>query len=153
MKKSLLDAEARAALVERIGQIQPDAPRQWGKMNAAQCLCHLADAFRMALGTLKVADRSSFLSRTLIKTVVLSGMPVPKGKAQTAPEIDQLIDGTKPTTFEADRKLLLDELQAFLATSENYPFVPHAFFGPLSRNQWGKLLWAHIDHHLMQFGA
>src|SRR5215216_4412997 len=144
MKKSLLDSEARAALVVRIGQLQLDAPRQWGKMNAAQCLCHLADSIRMALGTLKVADRSSFLSRTLIKTVVLSGMPVPKGKAQTAPEIDQLIDGTKPTTFEADRKMLLDELQTFLETSENYPFVPHAFFGPLNRNQWGKLIWAHM---------
>jgi hypothetical protein len=30
---------------------------------------------------------------------------------------------------------------------------PHAFFGRLSPEQWGILMYKHLDHHLRQFGA
>jgi len=29
----------------------------------------------------------------------------------------------------------------------------HPFFGTLSADEWGKLTWKHIDHHLRQFGV
>ncbi|HEX3069306.1 MAG TPA: DUF1569 domain-containing protein, partial [Thermoanaerobaculia bacterium] len=29
----------------------------------------------------------------------------------------------------------------------------HAFFGRLTGQQWGELMYKHIDHHLQQFGV
>lgn len=30
---------------------------------------------------------------------------------------------------------------------------PHALFGKLTHNQWGKMQYKHLDHHLKQFGV
>lgn len=30
---------------------------------------------------------------------------------------------------------------------------PHAFFGKLTPEQWGELMYKHLDHHLRQFDA
>ena len=30
---------------------------------------------------------------------------------------------------------------------------PHPFFGPMSSEEWDRLMWKHLDHHLRQFGA
>ncbi len=153
MKKNILDPESRAVMLKRIAAMKSDSRALWGKMNAEQCICHLADQFRMAFGTMVVAGTPSFLGRTLMKTMVLWGAPAPKGKVPTAPEIDQLTAGTPPTTFEADRKLLLALIDEYLKKEEAFKFQRHPFFGPLTKKQWGKLIWSHLDHHLSQFGA
>ncbi len=31
--------------------------------------------------------------------------------------------------------------------------LPHAFFGPLTTEEWQALQWRHLGHHLRQFGA
>ena len=30
---------------------------------------------------------------------------------------------------------------------------PHPAFGKLSKEQWGKMQYKHLDHHLRQFGV
>jgi hypothetical protein len=153
MKKNILNTESRALMLKRISELWPDSQALWGKMNAPQCICHLADQLRMALGTLPVEGKPSFLGRTLIRMIVLMGAPAPKGKASTAPELDQLTAGTKPTNFEDDRKALYHLLDVFLAKSDNFMFQRHPFFGDLNKHQWGKMIWSHLDHHLSQFGV
>ena len=153
MKKNILDPKTRAVTLERIAQFKAGSPALWGKMNADQCMCHLADQLRMAFGQIKTAGVPSFMGRFVMKRLVLWGMPAPKGKVPTAPEIDQLTAGTQPTTFEQDREMLLELLEAFFRKDESFEFQPHPFFGPLTKNQWGKLVWTHLDHHLRQFGV
>ena len=29
----------------------------------------------------------------------------------------------------------------------------HSFLGRLSGEEWGRMMWKHLDHHLRQFGA
>jgi hypothetical protein len=29
----------------------------------------------------------------------------------------------------------------------------HPTFGPLSPEEWGRLSWKHVNHHLVQFGV
>jgi hypothetical protein len=31
--------------------------------------------------------------------------------------------------------------------------APHPFFGPLTADEWQRLQWLHLDHHLRQFGC
>ncbi len=153
MKKNILDPEAKAAMLSRLVQLKPNSPAQWGKMNAAQCLCHLADQLRLALGHVKVAGEPGFFGRNILKTLVLWGMPAPKGKVPTMPELDQLTAGTKPTTWEADHKLLLALLDEFAAKTESFVFQTHPNFGQMTKQQWAKLVWIHLNHHLTQFGV
>lgn len=153
MKKTILDPQSRAAMQGRIAAIRPDSKALWGKMNAAQCLAHLADQFRMALGRVKVAGTPTFMQRTLVRWLVMAGMPAPKGKIMTMPELDQLTAGTKPTEFEADRASLLSLIEEFMATPEDYPYQVHPAFGFFNKKEWGKMMWTHLDHHLTQFGV
>lgn len=153
MKKTVLDAETLSVVRERIAKMSLDSERLWGKMSAAECICHMADQIRMTLGHLPVKDQSTFMSRTLVKMLVMAGMPAPKGKIETAPEINAQLQGTKPTEFEADRRMLTGLIDEFLKTSETFRYQVHPFFGQMSRKQWGKLIYTHLDHHLSQFGC
>jgi len=33
------------------------------------------------------------------------------------------------------------------------PLPRAGFFGPLTADEWDRLLWKHLDHHLRQFGT
>lgn len=153
MKPTLLHPAARASLVARIAQLQPHSPALWGKMNAAQVLCHLADQLRMALGELSVNGKAGFWGRTLMKTLVLAGLPAPKGKVPTLPELDQMTAGTPPTDFEHDRQALYHLIDNVVAQGAAYPWAHHPSFGRLDHRQWCRLAWIHLDHHLRQFGV
>lgn len=152
--KNICNPEDLARIRARIQAMRPDSPRQWGRMTAGQALAHLADQFRLANGEVPTKDVSNWFTRTVMKRLVLWGMPAPKGKVKTAEEIDQLIGGTPPTTFEADRETLLRLIDWLVQLPEG-GLLPHAhpFFGKMDKQQWGTLAHTHLDHHLRQFGV
>lgn len=135
----------------RIQSLTIDTPAKWGKMNAHEMICHCTDQVRAALGEKESKDISTFFSRTVIKALALGPVPIPRGKAKTAPEFDQKIGGTAPREFEADRQVLLDYLHQFEQYRET--LSPHPLFRNLSRSQWQKMITKHLDHHLAQFGV
>lgn len=153
MKKTIFDAEAKALMLKRIAAMKPDSKALWGKMNARQAICHLADQLRFAIGEMKVAGKAGFFGRNVAKYLVLSGMPAPKGKVATMPELDQLTAGTKPVEFEQDRQALYALIDVVCAKGADFAWAVHPIFGELSRKQWGKLIWLHLQHHLSQFGV
>ncbi|HEX8249656.1 MAG TPA: DUF1569 domain-containing protein [Pyrinomonadaceae bacterium] len=149
---SLFDEQKCRAVINRINRLTPESKALWGKMNVSEMLCHCADGLRMATGEREVADKSNFLFRTILKPLVIYALPMPKG-APTAKEINPMIDGTKPTDFEADRQALISCIENMCSLLENHAWAPHAAFGKMNRKQWGLLAHKHIDHHLKQFGA
>jgi hypothetical protein len=60
----------------------------------------------------------------------------------------------EPCDFAAERSRLLALIDRFVqrgaAAAGN---ATHAFFGRMSGEEWGRLMYKHIDHHLRQFGA
>ncbi|HEY6505128.1 MAG TPA: DUF1569 domain-containing protein, partial [Chitinophagaceae bacterium] len=53
--------------------------------------------------------------------------------------------------FEKEKKQLLELVNRF---SEAIILeVPHPVFGKLTKEQWSKATWKHLDHHLKQFGV
>ena len=48
--KTLFDDADRSSLLQRLGTLQADTPRQWGKMNAAQMVTHCARALETGTG-------------------------------------------------------------------------------------------------------
>ncbi|MFO7823615.1 MAG: DUF1569 domain-containing protein, partial [Cyclobacterium sp.] len=56
-----------------------------------------------------------------------------------------------PEVFEEEKLLFVSCLQQFAAPGQVFT-APHPFFGPLNTQEWGKVVWLHMDHHLRQFG-
>lgn len=153
MKKTILDAVARQQIFARLEKISPSAKAGWGKMNVKQMLPHCGDQFRLAMNEIPVTGKSSFLGRTIARWLVLAGMPAPKGKVQTFPEIDQLNAGTPPKEFEQDKQNLRKLIEEFVSKDESFNWAYHPFFGKMTQKTWAKLAYSHLDHHFKQFGG
>src|SRR5580704_5037464 len=124
MKKGSLASTAdRQAILGRLGKMRADCPRQWGKMNAHQAICHLNDSFRGVMGDIQ-----------------LSGTP-------TMPEVDQMKLGTKPVEFRADVGELERLVERFTMYPRDFAWKPHPFFGDMSDEDWMRWGWLHMDHH------
>ncbi len=152
--KNILNIQNREELLTRINNTKETNTALWGKMSVNEMLCHLADQIRVATNQIKTKDFSNFFTRTIASKLVLLGMPAPKGKVKTFSEIDlDKGNGTKPTSFENDRSLLKKNVSDFLEKDNSFIFQPHSAFGSFTREQWGRIIYIHFDHHLKQFGA
>jgi len=122
-------------------------------MNASQMICHLDDAYQLALGTRPVSEDVSLLGRTLVRWVALhTNLSWPKG-IKTRPEADQHGGGTPPKEFQADRDRLVSHLEMFLGPDKPFHGNRHPIFGELTDEEWLRWGQRHADHHLRQFGV
>jgi len=151
--KSLSNTADKQEILTRLDDIHTDSPRQWGKMNPHQMLCHMSDGFRMYMGEKKVAPARTAIPHSVLKFVAI-WMPLrwPHG-FKSAPELDQHAGGTRPAQFEADKKQLRSLIDRFTRSPKDYSYQAHPHFGPLSEKEWMRLAYLHADHHFRQFGA
>jgi hypothetical protein len=145
------DPECKAEIVARLRNVQPDSPRQWGKMTAAQMICHLNDSFLGMMGD-KPAKIVRFSVWRLTKGIALyAPMQWPHG-VKTRPEFEQGVGGTPPAEFETDRNVLLATIEKFTRQPRTFEFRPHPMFGRMTEKEWMRWAYLHCDHHLRQFG-
>jgi len=113
-------------------------------------VCHLTDALKGTLGETPSTFKPNFLSSRLGHFLILN-VPIPKGKTPTMPEF-QL---TQPGDWARDVSTLKGYLDRVVARGKAAESVwgIHPKFGKLTREEWGKLLARHLDHHLRQFGV
>jgi hypothetical protein len=56
--------------------------------------------------------------------------------------------------FSVEKQRLLDSVNRFSAGGrDKCTRQPHSFFGPMTPDEWARLAYKHLDHHLQQFGA
>jgi hypothetical protein len=135
----------------RVLQITPANPRQWGTMNVSQMLHHLNLACGSALGSYNLPDESYLVSRTLFRRILVDwfaeqpvGLRLPKGfKIPHAAEFD----------FGFEKQQLLKIVDAAWRGRSPDHWGPHPMFGRMTVEEWDKLLQTHIDYHLRQFAA
>jgi hypothetical protein len=145
---TFLDDRDRARLMARLAALTADSQARWGKFTVTGMVCHLRECARMASGELAVPDACKKLFQTFpLKHLILYVLPFPKG-APTAPALL----AASPEEFEAGMRQLAHELDTFLHEDQR-PAPAHPLFGPLTRKEWGTLVYKHTDHHLRQFGV
>ncbi len=149
---NLFNQSKRSELVARVNRLTPESKALWGKMNVGEMLCHCLDGNKMALGEIPPTDKSNFFTRSFVKFLVVYVVPIPKG-APAPPEINPLISGTKPQDFERERQLLIDDINNFANLNAEDFKGKHHIFGKLTPDQWGRLGYKHLHHHLKQFGV
>jgi hypothetical protein len=148
--KSLFNPSDNKEIIERLDRLTTDAKGVWGKMNVSQMLAHAQAPLRVAFGELK-------LKRSLIG--FLFG-PIAKKKLSTEVPWERNLPTDKnfvvgeQRNFEEEKKRLAALVQRFAQSGP--PGIlndTHPFFGKLTVNEWDRLMWNHLDHHLRQFGA
>src|SRR5262245_29517831 len=152
--RTLASAADRMSLLERMNRLESVRTPLWGRMSAPQMICHLGDAFRMALGTKATRPRVTLMGRTVVKGIALY-LPLawPAG-IPTSRELDQAQGGgTPPGDFGADLALARELLEAVAAAPPGLAGRIHPVFGVLSQAAWLRWAYLHTDHHLRQFGV
>lgn len=151
--KSILDLSTQKEIENRITSLNENSQRSWGKMNVNEMVCHCSDQIKMAVGIIPTKYIGNIFLNTVVKHLILIGMPAPKGKVETIPELKQGIGGTIPTSFEDDKKALLSLVKNFKVIVEQNPNQVHPAFGKMNTKQWSRLCYLHLDHHLKQFNS
>lgn len=148
MQRSLSNARARHALLDRLARLSPEARARWGKMTAPQMLAHLVDWMLMAEGKLKTAPKLHPLRYAPIKQLAIYWLPFPKS-VPTAPELI----GREPLEWVIERDALRRHVESFAQLASRSDWPDHPAFGKLTPQAWGVLGYRHMDHHLRQFGV
>ena len=146
--KTLWTESDRRALLDRLTQLNADAQPQWGKMNCAQMLAHLADGMRMTVGELPCKSKGGPLRYPPLKQLIIYWLPWPPG-APTAPELIS----RAPDGIEQETTAVQTLIERFAQSESKAQWPEHPAFGKLSAKDWGVLAYRHIDHHLRQFGV
>ena len=147
--ESMFNPADRDAIALRLAELEPNATRQWGKMDPAQMLRHCAVGLEsaMALEPMKQA----FLGKLL--TPFLRGKVFgPKPFSRNVPT-DPTFVVADPRDFDAERARLATLIDRFIQRGPDQAAKAiHPFFGRLSGAEWGRVMYKHFDHHLRQFG-
>ena len=148
--KSLFEKDSFNEIMQRLNRLSPQSKRQWGKMEVAQMMAHCKEAFKVPLSDKKYPRIfMGVLLGWMMKAKLYNESPWGKN-LPTAPNF--LIKDQR--SFETEKKELTDLITQFnTAGPENVGNFPHPFFGTLTQQQWGKSMYKHLDHHLIQFGV
>ncbi len=146
--RSIFDKQAYTKVIERITLLSSTNEKRWGKMTLPQMLVHCTAQLRLALGEVPSQPQGSPIMRTAVgKWIAFSNIPWPKG-TNTPNEMNMDRNSLILTDIENEKKDLLGYLDRIKSAQKP---MPHPFFGELSREEWGRLVYKHIDHHLKQF--
>ena len=149
--KTINDTNTTNSLVERISKLTPNSKALWGKMNVNQMLEHLKVGMDIPIGN-TVAKRS-FIGRLFGRMVLKSSMKDNKGLKKNLPT-DKSFIITDFKDFDKIKTELLNTISKYSnIKSDEINNKVHPFFGKLTYNEWGVLIYKHINHHLKQFGV
>ena len=145
--KNLFDPVVKQDILIRINKLAPQSKAQWGKMNVGQMLAHCQVPIGVGLGTNKIPR--TFIGRIFgpfAKKMLYNDKPF-KRHLPTDPSF--VMKDEKD--FEKEKQGLIIMVNHF--SEGNIVDAPHPFFGKLTKEQWSKGTWKHLDHHLQQFGV
>ncbi len=142
----------RNILFRRIEEVSVDAKSLDGKVSGHELICHLNNSLREICGLQSAAASSNLLLRTLGKWLVLFVIPWPESTPTSDPALSAFVGAQRPTTFEQDYAELVELLKTFERLWQDDNLQPHPVYGRLSRADWGRYMFLHVDYHLTTFG-
>jgi hypothetical protein len=147
--ENLFNATDRDELMRRLLNLEPSSPRQWGKMNAAQMLAHCSAALEVACGN--PIRKQALIGRLLAPFIRRSVLGVKPFQRNAPTDPDFKIAGDRD--FAAERTRLVALIERFVSRGPAAEGLVHSFFGRLTADEWSRLMYKHVDHHLRQFNA
>lgn len=147
--KSIFNKTDNQEIINRISRLTPESKAQWGKMNVSQMLKHCNDATIVAFNEkdLKVNFIVKIMG-SLMRKSILNASEFGKN-SPTAKEFkyNESFDFTKV------QNELIRNFSRFQQGEQSVTCLKHPFWGKMTSEDWNKLMWKHLDHHLRQFGV
>ncbi|MBX2827315.1 MAG: DUF1569 domain-containing protein [Flavobacteriaceae bacterium] len=146
--KSLFEAEAYSEIRSRINNLDENTQGNWGKMTVGQMVRHCQGPFNIMLGKNDYGMKPNWLAKLFFKKSLYSDKLWRKN-LPTA----KFLKETEPRDFTKEKAVLEDLLDEFESRKDQPAWDPHPGFGYFTNEQWGKMQYKHLDHHLRQFGV
>lgn len=135
-------------IVNRINNLNEDTKPQWGKMNVGQMVWHCQAPLNIMLQKDDYGMKPNWLINLLFKKSLYSDKPYKKnGMTAKAFKTEESKD------FTSEKNKLIGLLNELHDQREKTDWAPHPSFGTFTKDQWGKMQYKHLDHHLRQFGV
>jgi hypothetical protein len=136
-------------LINRINSLTEDSQSQWGKMNVYQMVkhCRLWEEMMQSKDNLNRVFVGRIFGKIALKAVLRNDKPL----KQSTPTASTLIIKENTGDFNAEKKLWVSNIEKY--TDYDNPNFQHVFFGKMTKEQIGQLVYKHIDHHLRQFNS
>ncbi|MBA2250562.1 MAG: DUF1569 domain-containing protein [Chitinophagaceae bacterium] len=145
--KTVFDKSTRDELINRINSLNENRTAQWGKMNVSQMMKHCSQWDEMAMGKKKY--KQSFIGR-LFGKMALKNMLKDEPIKQNLPTVPGF-KIKENINFAEEKEKWINLLNGYEHFS-NAGFI-HPFFGAMSKEHTGQIVYKHIDHHLRQFNS
>ncbi len=146
--KTVFDKTTKDELINRVNSLNDRSTSLWGKMNIYQMVKHCTLWEEMMQGKRKY--KQAFIGRVFgkmaLKNVLKDDAPL-KRSTPTLPELK--ITGSGDVAVEKAK--WISKIEGY-GDFSNTSFV-HPFFGRMTQEQIGYVVYKHIDHHLRQFGV
>jgi hypothetical protein len=146
--KNLFDPLVKEDILNRINKLTLQSQPQWGKMNVGQMLAHLQQPIGVAEGR-HILRRTLFgrIVGPMVKSMIYNEKPF----KHNLPTDKSFVMITYEKDFVKEKESLINMINNF--KEENIVNEYHTFFGKLTKEQWSKGTYKHLDHHLQQFGV
>jgi hypothetical protein len=135
-------------LSSRLNKLNKDTSAIWGKMNVGQMLYHCQMPLNIILEKENYGVKPNWLVNLLFKKSMYSdkpwrkNLPTAKGFAITDEK-----------DFDTEKQAITNLIDELNSQRERNDWQPHPAFGKLTKDQWGKMQYKHLDHHFRQFGV
>lgn len=146
--QSLFDPKAKNEIQERLTKLSHQSQPAWGKMDVGQMLYHCQFPLKIALKKEHPKMKPNLLAKWFFKKAMYNDKPW-KRNLPTHPKLkvaDQKV-------LEAEREYLSNLVDEFFEKRNESQWEPHPMFGKFTPEQWGKMQYKHLDHHLQQFNV
>lgn len=149
--KSLFDSDTHQEVLKRIDMLNESKLPLWGSMGIAETLNHCQRPLKVANGQMVLTEKPHLVKRlvfVLFKPQMYNDKPwkhnLPTVKEFKVVEVNEFLD---------EKQGLIVCVNEFQKKALNLHWPKHPFFGNFTTEQWGKMQYKHIDHHLRQFGV
>ncbi|MCH2194119.1 DUF1569 domain-containing protein [Kordia sp.] len=150
--KSLFDADTHEEIQNRIESLTVESTPSWGKMSVAQMCTHCQKPLEVAMGSLQLGKKKLGFMKRLVFRIYKPLMYNDKPWKQDLPTVRDFIISDE-RDLAAEKAKLAALVTKFSASEDTTEWPAHPLFGDFTHEQWGKMQYKHLNHHLTQFGV
>ncbi|QHI36600.1 hypothetical protein IMCC3317_19630 [Kordia antarctica] len=150
--KSLFDASAHSEIVSRIENLTSTSTPSWGKMSVGQMCTHCQMPLEVALQKRTLSGKKPGFMKRLVFKLYKPVMYNEKPWSKNLPTVRDFVV-REDKEVETEKVKLLELITTFHGQKEAKEWPAHPLFGKFTHEQWGKMQYKHLDHHLNQFGV
>ena len=146
--ENIFDTETFNRIKTRINALDENTRAVWGKMSVDQMVHHCQGPLNIILEKETYGLKPNWFARTFFKKSMYND----KLWRKNLPTLKAFRETTN-YNFQEEKGKLLALVEELGEHRDRTEWQDHPTFGPMTREQWGKMHYKHLDHHLRQFGV